>query len=275
MPMIKEKQTDDKAELLNRERRAQISRFAGALTFVALGLLIIWFTKAVIGVTGDALFVAELFVAVLVFLILSGQISEFTAGGVTAKFRELADERLTPENAPTIEAEEAVIIRKGPVEALRRLRRQGVDEGRALILSLTLGGSLRGARRSRYDREAIREYLQTLAGFGRFRFVVFVQPDGRLIGYVRQEVLAQALEDPRVGDQLIRAINAGDEVRVLSLPGIMTTPLTTRTSNAEALDRMAELNLEAMVVVDGDTRPVGFIERERLSSQMLAAIARG
>jgi hypothetical protein len=36
---------------------------------------------------------------------------------------------------------------------------------------------------------------------------------------------------------------------------------------------MTRLNLEAMVVVDDERRPVGIVERERLSSQMLLAVA--
>jgi len=56
---------------------------------------------------------------------------------------------------------------------------------------------------------------------------------------------------------------------------MITDVLTAATSNAEALDQMARLNLKGMVVLDADQRPVGIVERERLSSQMLVAIARG
>jgi hypothetical protein len=254
----------------------QLHVFLGALVFVGLGLLIIWFTKAVIGVSGDALFVAELFVAVLVFLILTGQISELTAGGVTAKFRELAKDRISPEPFPTITADGAYIVQKGPLEALERLREQGFEERKPVILSLTLGEANASAarQRSRYQPRAVRDYVRFLRRFERFYFVMFIRPDERLVGYLPSADVERALEAPGSGGALISAVNAGEEQRVRTFPGIITNRLTTGISNADALDRMAELNLDAMIAVDADDRPVGVVERERLTSQMLVAMTR-
>jgi hypothetical protein len=257
-------------------RRRKRSTFVSAVVFVGLGLLLIWFTKAVVGVTSDGLFVAELFVAILVFLVLSGQISELTAGGVTAKFKELANEPVS-HKAAMIDLEEAYFIEKGPLGELEQLRRQ-VGERRPVVLTLRLTDRIREPQASRYEADAVLQYLNVLAGFERFRLVVFIASDHWLVGYMHQTELARALEDPYLAHSahaLLRAIEMGDEATVRSFPGVVTTALTTGTLNAEALDRLTDLNLEAMIVVDTAGKPVGVVERERLTSQMLAAIARG
>jgi hypothetical protein len=263
-------------EVLRRRRAIQRRRFVGALVFVGIGLFIIWFTKAVIGVTGDGLFVAELFIAVFVFLILTGQISELTAGGVTAKFRELANDPVVPEAPSMIEPEEAYIIQKRPVEALEELRREGLEERGPVILSLTLGADpTLGRPTGRYQLDAVREYGHFLTHFERFHFVVFIGRGDRLLGYIPYAQFERALEDERTGRQLIDAINLGAEQTVASLlPDLITSTVTVGTSNAEALDLMTQLKLEAMIVVDVASRPIGVIEREQLTSQMLLAITR-
>jgi hypothetical protein len=253
----------------------EAGRLVWALVFVGLGLLIIWFTKTVMGVSGDGLFVAELFVAVLIFLVLTGQIAELTAGGVTAKFRELARGRVEPEVAPTIpvDLEEVFFIEKGSVsDALEKLHaRAGVEERRPAILSLTLAGE------TEYNINAVWAYLNVLARLERFYFVMFVGPDQRLIGYLPYRQITRALRDPDGSgpvEWLITAVNTGDERAVRSFPGMITEAIASSDSNAEALERMARLNLEAMVVVDAEGRPEGVIERNRLASQMVAAMAR-
>jgi hypothetical protein len=260
---------------LQRKRQTQRTRFWGALAFVGLGLGIIWFTKAIIGVTGDGLFVAELFVAILVFLILTGQISELTAGGVTAKFRELADDRIDPEPAPMIVAEETYIVEKSGMDALDRLRDQlrvqDLEQRGPVVLSLKLGSA---GRLSKYGHGALLEYGHALASFERFHFVMFIRQDQRLVGYIPYARFERVLNDQATGWQFIEAVNTGDEQTVRSSPGVITSTLTIGMSNADALDRMAQLNMEAMIVVDAESRPVGIIEREKLASQMLVAMTR-
>ena len=49
----------------------------------------------------------------------------------------------------------------------------------------------------------------------------------------------------------------------------MTEPLNTEGTNAEALRKMAALNLEALAVVDRDRDLMGVVEREDVVSRMV------
>jgi CBS domain-containing protein len=251
-----------------------VTRLLTALAFVALGLLIIWFTKAVIGVTGDGLFVAELFVVILVFLILSGQISELTAGGVTAKFRDVAANPVAIERQ-VVTPEEAQMVPKGGLDALRMLQERGLDENRPLILTLKVGGDRAARTRAtgRYSPSALRQYVHALEGLSRFYFVAFVGPDGRLIGYLPRRRFQRALEGAE-GQALVRAVNAGNVEAVRSFPGVMTATVAAGTSNAEALEYLTRLGFPELIGIDEEGRPAGVIEREQLATQMLLAIAR-
>ena len=259
---------------MSTRHQGQVSRLGLAILFVCLGLAIIWFTKRFIGVTGDGLFVAELFVAVLIFLVLTGQISELTAGGVTAKFRQVAGDRIEPETSATIDVVEAVRIEKSRTDQLVRIREQLQDQdpdaSGPLFLVVKLGAP---DRQSNYEIGALGAYADTLASHGRFQFVVFTDRNEKLVGYMPHSLFERVLEADTAWS-FLDAINTGNEAAVRSFPGVAIATLPIGTTNADALDRMAELNMEAMIVVDARSRPIGVVEREKIASQMLLALTR-
>jgi hypothetical protein len=256
-----------------RRHQGQLSRFWLAILFVSLGLAIIWFTKRFIGVAGDGLFVAELFVAVLIFLVLTGQISELTAGGVSAKFRSVAGDEIDPEAGAKIDVEEAVLIEKSRTDQLHRIRERLQDQDPAgpLFLVLKLGAP---NRPSNYDPGALKVYAHTLASDGRFRYVVLIDRNEKLVGYMPHSLFERVFEAGDTALPFVEATNTGDEAAIRSFPGVATGTLAIGTTNADALDRMVQLNMEAMVVVDAGSRPVGMVEREKIASQMLVALTR-
>jgi hypothetical protein len=58
---------------------------------LAAGLALLWITKTVVGIEGDAVFIALLLVPVLVFLSTTGKLQSFTLGPASAVFRELEE----------------------------------------------------------------------------------------------------------------------------------------------------------------------------------------
>lgn len=63
-----------------------------SVLFLALGLFTVWFIKTALGIQGDAVFVSLCLVPILAYLIISGRLSEFRAGGLEAKFNKLEDQ---------------------------------------------------------------------------------------------------------------------------------------------------------------------------------------
>ena len=260
--------------------------------FVIAGVLVVWFTKAVIGVSGDAVLVAELVLPAVVYLVFSGQIAEVSAGSITAKLRQIGSRKVDVAYA-AIEAS-ADLVEKGSVRGLEDKLR-GLS-GKRLPVALTItvrsprprSAGSRSVRRRSYDPRAILAYLDALASRQQFRLVIFVDPGRRLIGYVSGHELLELLrsilpsqpptglreERRREVHQLVDALNEGDVERVRALPGLASATVNVSSSNAEALAAMVDAGLETMVVVDDDGVVRGLIERARIGDEMLLGLVR-
>src|SRR5688572_1825531 len=119
-----------------------LKAIAASTLFLALGLLVIWFTKDRLKITSDsdAIFISLLLIPVVVFLIFSGRLRELKApGGLEAKFADEA-RRSVDIAAETIEAsvEDMQIVAKGGMQELKK-RAPSLDESKPSVLALTLG----------------------------------------------------------------------------------------------------------------------------------------
>ena len=124
-----------KKQTQHRERRAIII----ALIFLLLGILAVWLAKQFLDIEGDAIFVTILLVPTLVYLIVSGRLTELkTPGGLEAKFAGIADQSVEP-ISETIESSvrDMEIMVKGGVRELQKQTRR-LDESRPIILRFYL-----------------------------------------------------------------------------------------------------------------------------------------
>ena len=60
---------------------------------------------------------------------------------------------------------------------------------------------------------------------------------------------------------------------VLSFPGILQTTVNADATNVDALHAMQKLNLDAIVAVDAEHKPVGVVERDQLLTRMMLRLA--
>ena len=94
-------------------RRQQMRMLVLTTVVLAAGLALLWLTKTVLGIEGDAVFIALLLVPLVVFLAVTGRLKTLQLGGVSAEFRELVsavDENVT--NVGHREAERAAYLGK-------------------------------------------------------------------------------------------------------------------------------------------------------------------
>jgi predicted transcriptional regulator len=56
---------------------------------------------------------------------------------------------------------------------------------------------------------------------------------------------------------------------------MITTPLRFPSNNTAALQEMEKINLEAIVVVDKNDKYQGVVQRDRILSRMMIALAQG
>jgi hypothetical protein len=79
---------------------------------LAAGLALLWVTKTVVGIEGDAVFIALLLVPVVVFLATTGKLQSFTLGPASAVFRELKEVHGSVKEVGQREAERSAYLGK-------------------------------------------------------------------------------------------------------------------------------------------------------------------
>jgi CBS domain-containing protein len=249
---------------------------AKALTLVILFLLIslgvVAVLKSILINVDGATIIAFVLSPLVIYALTSGQLSEFTGpGGWGAKFREAATETVDPsQEAVELSISLMEVIPKGlPQELKDKIR--GIHDGRPIVMTMTLG------RVGFYNVDAVKEAIQTLSQFRNFKFVIFVDKENKLVGYMPSWALSGMLgSDQESANNFIGDINNGHVDKVQARLGVITERVTTDTTNAEALQKMEKLNIEALVVVDSKSEKVcGVVERDRILSRMLIALTKG
>lgn len=239
--------------------------------FVALGALVIGMALAFVinrlKLGDSATFIALLFTPLLLYGVASGKIQEFSAGssGVSAKFREIAESKVTPVSEQ-IHPVEPEIIEKGSTAALLSTA-QRLPRNKPAALSLQLG------RSNYYSVPATIQYIETLTRVDTELTVLIVDGNGKFVAMVEAATILGYLKDPAQGPQLIEAIGNGNISYLKMLPGFVFESLSEKTTNSDALQRMRELNTKTMVVVDDTGKPRGIVKRTDLVAHLLESLA--
>jgi len=235
-------------------------------TFVMLSLAIVWFARGQLGITESVTVVTLLIVPLVVYGIVSGRLAELTApGGWGAKFRQEATDKVDLSLTPVEFQDLTVIPKEGLLELQARIGH--IREGQAVVLSMILGGTIY------YDQNAVVQALQLLSPLRRCKFVVLLDPEKRLVAYFPADIMLRYMQ-MLDSQQLIAAINDGSRARILGYLGVITETISRQTTNAQALEQMEKLGLDALVAVDGDSKVIGVAEQGRILSRMLVALAK-
>ncbi len=240
-----------------------------SVLFLVLGLAVVWVTKSLAGVDADAVLVSLLLIPVLVYMVVSGRLTEFKGpGGLEARFRDAA------QSAPTIASEKIAAedvrlqaIAKGGRRSLLDAASHWTNDTVPALMTMTLG-------RATYSPQTLLEHLDMLSRFRNFKFVVFLDPDSRFVAYMPHWALRDLLAkpDPDVGLDFTNAVKQGRVADLLRYPSVIKTTISTNSTNAEALRRMMDSNLEALVVVDEDSRVKGVVDREQVLSRLMLSL---
>jgi hypothetical protein len=248
----------------NREGKAIIA----ALGFLLLGLVALWVTKSILEIEGDMVYVALLFVPILIYAIYSGKLEELKGpGGLEAKFTKAANESVNPaseEIAPSVE--DMQIVEKAGMNLLEQKRKQ-LNEAQPIIMIMELG------KGDYYRRDAVLAYLELLSQFRNFKFVVFVDSNKEFVAYMPTWAVSGLLRKPELGYEFIDVINSGDKTALFRYPGVIGETIRTQSTNVEALQEMTKQNLEALVVIDENKKLKGVVEREQILSRMMLSLA--
>lgn len=234
----------------------------------ASGLLVLWIVKDRIGASGDAVYVAALLLPLLVFAIASGLVTEFKAGGFEAKFRDLA-RRPVAASRKSASFEEVDYAEKGDV-ALLEFRVGQLRGTRPVLLVIGIG------ERRNYSVQDLLVYLDRLAEFRQFLFVVITDASSSVVGYMRPEVFRAAITGDRDDFRrryLVDLLNEGDAQRLRDgyAHALIQEVIFIGATVRAALARMVELRLNAMLVVTTNRRLVAVAERDLLVAELVLA----
>lgn len=232
-------------------------------TLFFLGVL--WVATKKLEITETPTLIAVLILAVIIYGVASGRLTEFAGpGGWKAVFSEAG-------KGPVASSGELIVspietIPKGDVQNL--LKRVGQKrDARPIVLAMTVKP---GVNYQPYDVSAV---LQSLLQFRDFRFVVFVDGGNHFQSYMLGSILqSQLYPSQSEGTALIQAVNRGDLPEVKNHPAMLNETITPKTSNSDALERMDQLGLDALLIVDEQGQVIGIADRQRILSKMLGTL---
>jgi CBS-domain-containing membrane protein len=124
-----------------------------------------------------------------------------------------------------------------------------------------------------YELPACKHYVKTLLShYINFKFVVFLDEDERFIAYTTSKAILQLLESER-GSGFVEAISNNKKTELLKCPGVVKERVLITETNLNALRKMVQKNLEAIVVIEDDGMVAGLVERGHLTSKLLLELA--
>lgn len=227
---------------------------------LGLGFLTVAAAKYWLGIGGDAVYVALFLLPVVVYLVISGRLSELKAGGLEAKFATVSRQsvELSAETVDASMQEMEVVFKAGARELAARMNQ--LSESTPITLALSIG------RAGYYERKMLLKYMEALSGYRSFKFVVFLGSEKRLEAYIPYWALMEILREESLGEEFIGAVNQGNLGYIKRFPRVVTKTLSPRSTYINALQEMADQRLEAMVVVDEKRQLKGIVEREQILS---------
>jgi hypothetical protein len=212
------------------------------------------------GVSDGLVIVAILIVPLIVYLTVSGAVTEIGGpGGLSAKFRAVASAPVDT----SADIDDLQFIGKGAVQDLRG-RARTLAPGKPVALTFRPGIF--------YDRMAIEEYLEHLLKIDRDLTIVFLDREGRLLASADGPSVYSVINNDHYGAEFQQAADTGDIAALRNLIPVTTTAIARNETNGSALRKMLDDRVRSMVAVDEGRRPVGVVRRDDVIARMMAKL---
>ena len=245
------------ASQIHREWRA----IGAAGGFVIVGFLVVWLARTMIQPLESSVLIALIVLPLVVYLSVSGKLAQFKAGGIEAKFAEIATESVSSASE-TISYNDLQVVAKEGVRGLME-KKEEIDESKPVVMTMITGGH------AHYTVADVKHYLTILSQYRNFKFVVFLDSKERFVAYMPSWALKQLVDIKDLADEFINFVNEGRVAQMLRYPGVIEKAISTKSTNEDALRDMIEKNIEALVVIDGKRKLRGIVEREQVLSRMM------
>ena len=206
-------------------------------------------------------------IPIIIWLFLSGKISELTIGDLTVK---MAIQKAS--KAP-IKAQ----VTELPVETVLVEAKEGVELIPHLVMKKTQALGFRLGTTG-YWGPAIGTYLQSLTQYPFFQYIVINDADGRFFGLADAHQLEATIRDPRGAfdvQSFAEWLNHSNREQLQKLPGFISSAnaIKVNTDKRSALELMEKLDVRTFPVIDDSGKFVGIVDRSKLTASILLEMA--
>lgn len=231
------------------------------VTIVIIVLLIVLVnieSKILIAGKIDASIIFLALLPFLIYLVISGKISEIGAGGFAIKFYKASESSVIFEEEVPYFNEEAVV--KWDLDYLKsEILPEFAENPRSTL-------KVKKEYKGLYKYDASKRYLEELTKFDFFKYVLFVDEDDVFNGYINARSLLALLMPSRQGEMIIADINDWNLDRI---PGFKKEYVKNYQSSKEVLRKMKEKRITDVAVVDNDMIFKGFTNREMIIARIV------
>ena len=212
------------------------------------------------GKTIDALIIFLALLPFVIYLAVTGKISEIGGGGFGIKFNKASEAKVSFKSEETVAyVDERVVVKMGVEELIHKILPEIVEYPRSTL-------KLKSTGYEYYTYPALKRYLEELTRFDFFKYDLFVDENGLFNGYVyARSLLAQLLDESR-GKEIVGNINKWDLDKII---GFKNYYIKNYQSNRETLRIMDGEGITDIAVVDKDMKFKGFTNREMITSRIV------
>jgi len=242
-----------------------VKQFSLVVGSAVLSLLIIAVAKSQLGIADSATLIALILIPLIVYGVVSGRLTEFKGpGGWSATFKKVGSQAV---ELTGVAIEDTVTVEKlGLKETL--LQFEKTQAGKPVVMTLMLGSQ-------NYKADALRGIVKEASQYPEFKFVVFVDQQGRVVSYAPvRKFRAEMEREQSRSERLVAAINSGNADEVRLFPEMQIETVSRTTSNADALEMMQRLGLDAILAKDENGKPIGVVERQHIVNQIVVSLAK-
>jgi hypothetical protein len=257
---------------ISKEIRAAV----GAVAALIVGIVVVAILRRQVGATDGLTIIALFLVPLVVYGLMSDKLLELTAGTFGVKFKNAAS---NPLQTSELLASETLHI--GPGEVMPKLDlsqmwqkiSESVPYGGPNALTMKLRGDY-------YGEEGVASVIEELSQLPNFRFIVVLDEEDKLLAYAPLWAFGSLSKNDKPDPgflslpDLVDNINHHKKEAIKNPMQMRTDTVSIHSSNKEALEKMENVNLEAIAVVDEKEQFRGVVERNRIVSQMMAALAK-
>jgi len=208
---------------------------------------------------------SAIFLSVLPFityLILSGKIKEFKGGGIEVKFREVFEKNV-PFKSESVHYIDYRTVEKRSRKALANIISE-IKRIPRTSLSLTVG--------AHYDYVILRDYLRELTKFDFFKYVIFIDQNSRVEGFMNARILLSHLNEDQIGRRIIGLIETG---AIKEVSGFRKDFVKYTTSSKEVLQILEAKKISDIAIVDENYHFLGFTDRETITAKVILSLLTG